>query len=159
MQRLMTRNALCSGCRACEVACVVRHDGRFGTATSRIKVTKDDHAGVDTPHICRLCRKPACVSVCPTDALYRDEQTGVIHLKADACTGCSDCVDGCPFGVVTLHIDSGLPLICDLCDGNPACVKRCAPGAIFFADEEAIARERREKLAKTKQSHDERDRG
>ena len=149
--RLLTKPNLCTGCRACEVACVAHHDGFFGTATARIKVTKIDVAGVDTPHICRLCRRPGCVAACPVDALYQDALTGIIQLKPEKCIGCADCVEGCPFGVVTLHVETGLPLMCDLCGGEPACVKRCAPGAIIFADDDANARSKREKLSKTPQ--------
>ncbi len=147
MDRLLTRAAKCSGCRACEVACVARHEGVFGTATTRIKVTKLDVSGVDTPHICRLCKRPGCAAACPTDALIHDELTRVVRLNEELCIGCADCVDGCPFGVVTLHRETGYPLICDLCDGDPACVKRCGPGAIFFSDNDAHAREKRERLS------------
>ena len=56
---------------------------------------------------------------------------------------------------VMLHPETGLPLICDLCDGDPACVKRCATGAIIYADRDAIAREKREKAATVGQSLDE----
>jgi ferredoxin len=36
--------------------------------------------------------------------------------------------------MVVLHPETGLPLICDLCDGDPACVKRCPTGAISYGD-------------------------
>ena len=143
MKGLLTRKEVCSGCRACEVACVARHDGRFGTATARIKVTKIEPMGLDVPNVCRLCQRPACVAACPTEALYRDEVLGVVRLKAEDCIGCSACVDECPFGMVMLHPETDLPLICDLCDGDPACVKRCATDAIIYADKDAIAREKR----------------
>jgi len=154
LQRLLTRKEVCSGCRACEVACVVRHEGCFGVAHTRIKVTKIDSEGLDAPNICRLCRRPTCVAACSTQALSRDEVTGVIHLNEEACIGCSDCVDGCAFGVVNLHSETGFPLICDLCDGDPACVKRCAPGAILFSDKDTLAREKREKMAKVDKTRD-----
>jgi hypothetical protein len=34
--------------------------------------------------------------------------------------------------MVALHPETGLALICDLCGGDPACVKRCATGAIAW---------------------------
>ena len=155
MKRLLTRKEVCSGCRACEVACVAHHDGQFGTATARIKVTKIESVGLDVPNVCRLCRRPACVAACPTEALYRDESTGVVRVRAEDCIGCSACVDECPFGMVMLHPGTDLPLICDLCDGDPACVKRCATGAIIYAHRNAIAREKRERAAMAGQSLDE----
>ncbi len=132
MMRIAVRQGVCSGCRACEVACVARHEGRFGTAASRIHVVKDEPLGVDEPRACRQCRRAPCVEACPTKALYRDSTTGAVLLAADKCTGCSACVEACPFGAAALHPRSGLALICDLCDGDPACIKRCATGAIRY---------------------------
>lgn len=146
MKRILVREALCSGCRACEVACVAWHEGGFGTATARIRVTKLDHLGVDRPHVCRLCQPAPCVTACPTGALHRSKFPGteVVLVQPDECIGCSACVDACPFGVATLHPATGLALICDLCGGNPACVQRCATGALVYDDAEAGPRAKRE---------------
>ena len=146
VRRILVRKELCSGCRACEVACVAWHEGRFGTSSARIRVTKIEPLGVDHPHVCRLCWRAPCVAACPAGALYRDAATGAVLLHADDCIGCSACVDACPFGVAVLHPETGLALICDLCGGDPACVKRCATGAIQYGGPEAGAREKREKL-------------
>jgi carbon-monoxide dehydrogenase iron sulfur subunit len=147
VKRILVNKDLCSGCRACEVACVAWHDGRFGTATTRIRVTKIEPLGVDYPHVCRLCRRPPCMAACPTGALYHDETTGAVLLRPDDCFGCSACVDECPFGMADLHPETGMALICDLCGGDPDCVKRCASGAIVYAETGAGARAKREDLA------------
>jgi carbon-monoxide dehydrogenase iron sulfur subunit len=146
MQRIWVNEDICSGCRACEVACVAKHEARFGTSAARIRVTKLEARGVDHPHVCRLCRRPLCADACPTRALYKDQATGAILLNADECIGCSSCVDACPFGVALLHPETGLALICDLCGGDPACVKRCATGAIVFEEAEAAAGAKRARL-------------
>jgi carbon-monoxide dehydrogenase iron sulfur subunit len=145
VKRILVDRDLCSGCRACEIACVAHHERHFGTATARIRVTKIEPLGIDQPHVCRLCRRTPCVEACPTAALYRDEHlgTGAILVRADACVGCGACVEACPFGVVALHPESGLAIICDLCGGDPACVRRCATGAIRYADPAVGARARR----------------
>ena len=148
MKRIWVREDLCSGCRACEVACVAWHDGCFGTATARIRVTKIEPQGVDHPHVCRLCGRAPCIAACPTGALYKDEVTGAVLLRPEDCTGCAACVEACPFGMVTLHPEAGYPLICDLCGGDPACVKRCATGAIVYAEGRGTRkRERRSTVA------------
>ncbi len=146
MKRILVREEICSGCRACEVACVAQHEGQFGTATARIHVSKIEHLGLDQPHVCRLCRRAPCVAACPSGALYKDERTGAVLLRADDCIGCSACVDACPFGMAALHPESGMALLCDLCGGDPACVKRCATGAIVYDDTGAGARAKRESL-------------
>jgi carbon-monoxide dehydrogenase iron sulfur subunit len=131
---------VCSGCRACMVACVARHDGRFGTSSARLRITKVEAQGLDEPQVCRLCRRPPCMTSCPSEALYKDESTGAVLLRPDDCSGCSACVDACPFGVVALHPESGLAVICDLCGGDPACVKRCSTGAIAYAERGGTSR-------------------
>lgn len=133
-RRIVVNRDVCSGCRACQVACVAHHEGVFGTATARIRVVKTEHLGVDEPVVCRQCARPACVAACPEAALHRDERTGAILLSAAACTGCGACVDACPFGVPHLHPRTHLVLICDLCGGDPACVRRCATGAIAYGE-------------------------
>ena len=154
MRRILVNSEVCSGCRACEVACVAHHDGRFGTAATRIHVVKVEALGIDQPHVCRQCggadagRAP-CIDACPVGALSKDERTGAILVDVDpvstsACIGCAACVDACPFGMAALHPEAGTAIICDLCGGDPACVQRCATGAIVYADRGAGARARRE---------------
>jgi Fe-S-cluster-containing hydrogenase component 2 len=145
--RILVREELCSGCRACEVACVSHHEGRFGTAAARIRVTKIEPLGLDHPHVCRQCRRAPCAGACPTGALIRDKVTGAILVHAKDCIGCSACVDACPFGAASLHPETGVAAICDLCQGDPACVKRCATGAIVFAPTESGSQNKRRELA------------
>jgi Fe-S-cluster-containing hydrogenase component 2 len=52
--------------------------------------------------------------------------------------------------MAVLHPETGMALICDLCGGDPACVKRCATGAIVYAERGAGARARREARTKAK---------
>jgi len=124
----------CSGCRACQVACVAQHEGLFGTSTARLRVVKDEALGLDMPHVCRLCRRAPCVAACPTGALCKDEATGAVLSCDDQCIGCSACVDACPFGMPFLHPASGTVILCDLCGGDPACVKRCATQALTYGE-------------------------
>lgn len=120
----------CSGCRACEIACVARRDGRFGTATARIRVVKIEAHGLDRPVVCRQCADAPCVGACPVGALRRDARDGGIHLAAGDCIACPACEDACPFDALFLERATGLPVVCDLCGGEPACVKRCVTGAL-----------------------------
>jgi carbon-monoxide dehydrogenase iron sulfur subunit len=134
LTRLVVRAELCSGCRACQVACVARHEGLFGVHTARLRIIKNEALGTDRPQVCRLCRRAPCVAACPTGALHQDETTSAVLLKAEACTGCQKCLEACPFDVIGLHPQTNLPLICDLCAGEPACVQRCPTGAISYGD-------------------------
>lgn len=132
--RLVVREELCTGCRACQVACVASHEGLFGVFTSRLRIVKDEPLGTDRPEVCRFCEKAPCVAACPTGSLHKDEATSAVLLNKEACTACGECLDACPFGVIGLHPQTDLPLICDLCAGQPACVQRCATGAISYGE-------------------------
>jgi len=132
--RLKVRTEVCSGCRACEVACVAYHEGHFGTSSARIRVVKTEHLGLDQPHVCRQCRPAPCLEACPSGALYRDEDTGAVRVREPVCTGCGACVEACPFDMARIHPQTGFATICDLCGGDPACVARCATGAIRYEE-------------------------
>ena len=135
MKRLVIREADCSGCRACELACVVQKEVHFGVASARIRVEKNDMEGLDRPRVCQFCEDVPCVVSCPTEALIWDEAVGRVLLIPEDCINCAICVDVCPYDAIWMQPETMLPLLCDLCAGDPACVKRCATGAIVFSDE------------------------
>ena len=145
-KRILVQGNICTGCRACEVACVAHHEGRFGTATARLRIVKIEPLGIDRPHVCRLCRRAPCIAACPTGALFKSDATDAVLVRKDDCIGCSACVDACPFGMADLHPETGIALICDLCEGDPVCVKRCATGAIRYDRVNAEARAKRQRL-------------
>jgi Fe-S-cluster-containing hydrogenase component 2 len=113
----------------------VQKEAQFGTANARIRVEKNDIEGLDHPYVCQLCEDLPCVESCPTDALLWDEAAGRILLVPEDCINCVICVDVCPFDAIWMQPDTMLPILCDLCAGDPACVNRCATGAIVLLDE------------------------
>lgn len=143
--RIAVRKKICSGCLACELACVAEHEGVFGTGSARIRVTKTEWEGLDAPSVCRFCREPGCVEACPHGALYQEaadpaadgKKGGIIRLHEELCDLCGKCVEGCRYGGIFLHPETGRPITCDLCNGNPQCVRRCAMGAISVKEDSA----------------------
>ena len=119
----------CTGCRTCELACsmVKGEDGALGQ--TRIKVYPLNEKR-NIQMTCLQCVDAACMKVCPTDALVRNEGTGAVELAEELCIGCSLCEAACPFGHIQFDRDSGLPLKCDLCGGNPACARFCPDKAL-----------------------------
>jgi len=73
---------------------------------------------------CLLCEEPSCVAVCSRDALLKDEK-GVIRVDEYKCNGCGWCIRACEFGAMMLHPTKKAVMTCDLCDGDPECVKLC----------------------------------
>jgi ferredoxin len=61
----------------------------------------------------------------------------IINIDADKCTGCGNCVPGCPEGALQM-IDGKARLVSDLfCDGLGACIGECPEGAIKIEEREA----------------------
>jgi len=118
---------LCSGCRRCEIACSLFHDKRIWPEASRVRVFMFI-PGVEIPHLCFQCDNPKCVEACPEGALSVDGQTGAIIVDNGLCTACGSCIDACPGHVPHLHPDGSRIVICDLCGGDPECVKVCTDG-------------------------------
>ena len=124
----------CNGCKMCEVVCSLEHIGSCNPACSRIKILKNEERGVDLPVVCMHCTEPACVEVCPTGAMVSNKDLGGITVKEDTCLGCKLCLMVCPIGAITINpIESRGPILkCDLCGGDPQCVKFCEPGALSY---------------------------
>lgn len=138
MKRIQIDAENCSGCRFCEMICSFHHEAKFSPSPSRVRVIKEDKYGLDYPVFCHQCKPCPSVDACPTGALTKSE-LGVIQVDGSVCNGCGACVDACIFDAV--HLDeSSKPLVCDLCGGEPLCVKRCPTGALTLTDSEGFER-------------------
>jgi ferredoxin len=63
----------------------------------------------------------------------------IIHIDAELCNGCGNCIPNCPEGALQM-IDGKARLISDLfCDGLGACIGECPVGAITIEEREAAA--------------------
>lgn len=146
MKRVITKSPeLCSGCRYCEVACSLQHLHAVNPKKARVKLVEIDDQAVTYPLICRQCEKPACRDICKPKAFYTDPSTGVLKIDPEKCIGCGYCVEACPFGSIHWDEAANLPLKCDLCDGDPKCVKYCAPQVLNY-DHEEYRKHRREAI-------------
>lgn len=114
----------CTGCRLCEVACSLKHEGRIWPEASRVRVFMLV-PGVEVPHLCTQCKDYPCVDSCPFEALSVDEETGAVIVSDEKCTACGSCIQACPGEVPHLHPDRKRIVICDLCGGEPECAKIC----------------------------------
>ena len=125
---LIVDPAKCSGCRRCEVNCSFFHTGRVGRSSARIKVVKIESLGIDFPVFCQQCQERYCTR-CPESAIDIDA-LGQVVVSPTLCTVCGTCETLCPIGAI--EICDQIPYVCDLCGGDPRCVKACTLDAIRF---------------------------
>src|SRR4030042_5670961 len=114
----------CSGCRRCEIACTLSHEGKIWPEASRVRVFMLV-PGVEVPHLCAQCSNYPCVASCEFKALSVNEQTGAVIVDEETCTTCGVCIQACPGNVPHLNPSEKYIVICDLCGGEPECAKVC----------------------------------
>lgn len=135
MQKMVIINHdKCTGCRQCELVCSVKHTGASNPSRSRISVVKWEGEGFYLPMLCQQCQEPACMAVCPKDAISRDEKLCRVVVDYDLCIGCEMCVAACPFGGMGIDTVEKKVIKCNLCDGEPICVRFCKSEALEYAD-------------------------
>lgn len=128
----------CSHCVKCMLVCSAQHEGLFNPRLARLRIEEDYIKGRLLNTYCRQCPSPApCEEVCPTEAVVRNAETGALVVIEKECTGCKACVDVCPYnpGVIWMHPTRAVAVKCDLCDGDPQCVKYCPREAITLKTE------------------------
>jgi anaerobic carbon-monoxide dehydrogenase iron sulfur subunit len=144
---LMIHPDKCTGCRNCELACSVSHEGEFRPAASRIHVYNWERENVSIPMTCQQCSTAACVSVCPTGSMSNNRADGTVVWNASSCIGCRMCTIACPFGNATYDVRSNAVLKCDMCNGSPECVQFCPNGALEFVDDTTASQGRKKAYA------------
>ena len=123
-------HVLCTGCGMCEAECALVREKTLDTWRSRIRIHHFEPS-LDVASICAGCSDAPCLSVCPKEAgaLTRDPVTGAVILNEAKCIGCRACLSACArdrSDVIRMSRDGKKALgICDLCGGDPACVKAC----------------------------------
>jgi Fe-S-cluster-containing dehydrogenase component len=90
--------------------------------------------------VCFQCKNLPCGKACPVDAIAKGGE-GIVKVDYEACIGCGACVSACPFGVMMSLPEKVVK--CELCGGNPQCVKYCATAAIEYEDLETVAQRKR----------------
>lgn len=136
MKRLILEYDKCIGCRLCELACSAEKESVYNPKKARIRATK---IGIPEQIIivyCRHCENAACISACPVEAISRN-QIGAVIIDKEKCIGCGSCISSCPAqAIFEGNKDDSIPIKCDLCDGDPKCIKACIRDAINYGEYE-----------------------
>ena len=67
------------------------------------------------PRICEHCLNPACVASCPSGALYKRDEDGIVLVDQEKCRGWRFCVSGCPYKKVYFNWKAGRSEKCIFC--------------------------------------------
>ena len=124
--------AKCTNCRMCEMVCSLATTGAIAPTKSRIRVYVFAEEFKHIPLTCFQCADAPCVKVCPAGALLQGD--GLVRFVKSACIGCRMCMLACPFGVIAFDSEERVIAKCDICDGDPECVRFCACGALTFRE-------------------------
>jgi Fe-S-cluster-containing hydrogenase component 2 len=128
---------LCTGCRLCEHACSVKHEGHILHDTSRIRVLQLDPGPLDIPVLCHQCWDFPCIEACPVKpkVLSLEEVNGNLHVDIERCLGekCGLCAKACHHeSAIWFHPKNRKAMVCDLCGGEPECSRICPTGCLSF---------------------------
>ena len=134
----------CTGCKTCELVCKDYHDLGPDILFRRIydfeggswektsegaweKTAFNYHLAIS----CNHCDNPACVENCPTGAMQKDAETGLVNSNPEVCIGCGTCQKSCPYDAPRIDAELSISRKCDGClarvrnDEQPMCVGAC----------------------------------
>ena len=142
MKHLVTYPEKCTGCRLCSLACSLKKFGECNPRRAAITVVRDEFKRYEYPIVCSQCEDPVCLRYCHQNAYSLND--GVIVRDEDRCIGCRLCAAVCPFNAITVF-DKEI-VKCDLCSGDPECVKYCSTGAVQYVEETKVQEQRRKEM-------------
>lgn len=142
--------SLCSGCNACAVACKDKNNLDVGMNFRRVYTyeegTYSDQGNGIVPNVkayyfsisCNHCTIPKCQLSCPTGAIVKRKEDGIVTIDQDVCAGTQLCVRACPYGSPQFNKKIFKSNKCDFCidlqekGEDPVCVATCPMRAIEF---------------------------
>ena len=89
------------------------------------------------PRLCEHCLNPTCAASCPSGAIYKREEDGIVLIDQEKCRGWRMCVSGCPYKKVYYNWSTGKSEKCTLCyprieSGNPTVCSETCVGRIRY---------------------------
>ena len=133
----------CIGCHACSIACKAEHEIPVGVHRCWVKTVESgsfpDTKRLFLPVLCNQCDDAPCVSICPTNTLYK-RRDGIVDFNSDSCIGCRACMAACPYDQLFIDPNTHTAEKCNFCANRvenklqPACVSVCPTECRIFGD-------------------------
>jgi len=111
------------------------------------------------PRICEHCLNPSCVASCPSGAMYKRDEDGIVLVDQEQCRSWRFCVSGCPYKKVYFNWQSGKAEKCTLCyprieAGQPTICSETCVGRIRYLGVVLYDADRVEEAASTRDEKD-----
>lgn len=84
-------------------------------ANQQIKAEYEKTFMFFVPRICEHCLNPSCMAACPSGAIYKRAEDGIVLVDQDACRGWRQCITGCPYKKIYFNHRSGKAEKCTMC--------------------------------------------
>ena len=125
--RIKTDKTKCTGCLLCEITCSLLNTGKLQREASAIRIKLADLTdSIHEPFVCRQCKKMKCLNSEGVE-FDEEERSKFVWKKMDR-------IENCPFNSIFVFMDKIHH--CNLCNGDPECVKSCPTGAIYIDDKQ-----------------------
>lgn len=146
----------CTGCYTCQIACKDKNNLEVGERFRKVyEITGGNYIRKGNAIIqdiyafwisvsCNHCIDPICVKKCPTGALKKRLEDGIVILDKNKCVGCTSCVKSCPYEAI--QYDSNIRKVskCDFCldlierGKDPVCISACPMRALDYGELEVL---------------------
>ncbi|UYM15170.1 DMSO/selenate family reductase complex B subunit [Endozoicomonas euniceicola] len=141
----------CTGCKTCQLSCKDKNDLPVGMNWRRVYeysggdwvqhedgTFSNDVFAYYVSISCNHCAQPACTKACPTGAMHKREEDGLVVVDNTVCVGCRYCEMACPYGAPQFNPVKKVMSKCDGCyervatGQQPVCVESCPLRALEF---------------------------
>ncbi len=108
-----------------------------GAAEEQVRLEYEQAFMFYLPRICEHCLNPSCVASCPSGAMYKREEDGIVLVDQEACRSWRFCVSGCPYKKVYFNWGTGKAEKCTMCyprieSGQPTVCSETCVGRIRY---------------------------